>query len=285
MTSTMPEPQIPVTPSSRGRQLEAGLVRPQLGADDPEPRLEGRPVDPHALDRAGRRPLAAADLGALEGRAGRARGGEQPVAVAEDDLGVRADVDDEGRPGRPVRRLGQDDAGRVRADVAGDARQDVDAGAGVGLIPSSAAVVRTARSVASANGAEPSGIGSMPSRRWCMIGLPTTASSRISRGGDAGLVGQPGDELGQRAADGPGHLAGALGMHHRVRDPAHEVLAEADLRVHHAARGEDRAVGEVGQVAGDRRRADVDRDAEGPVVEAGPDAGQPRPSWTATVTL
>ena len=43
----------------------------------------------------GRGALAAADLGALEGRAGRARRGEQAVAVAEHDLGVRADVDDE----------------------------------------------------------------------------------------------------------------------------------------------------------------------------------------------
>ena len=57
-------------------------------------------------------------------------------------------------------------------------------------------------------------------------------------------------------------------MHHRVRDAAHEVLAEADLRVHHAVAGEDRAVGEVGQVAGDRRRADVDGDAVGLLVEA-----------------
>src|SRR3990172_3607505 len=38
---------------------------------------------------------------------------------------------------------------------------------------------------------------------------------------------------------GAGHLAGAPGVHHRVRDAAHEVLAEADLRVHHPVRGED----------------------------------------------
>ena len=65
----------------------------------------------------------------------------------------------------PVGRLGEDDAGRVGPDVAGDARQDVDPGAGMGGRPSSVARMRTARSVASANGAEPSGIGSMPSTR------------------------------------------------------------------------------------------------------------------------
>ena len=67
------------------------------------------------------------DLGALEGRAGRARRGEQPALVAEDDLGVRADVDDERHPLGLVRLLGEDHARRVGADVAGDAGQDVDA--------------------------------------------------------------------------------------------------------------------------------------------------------------
>ena len=114
-----------------GRLLEAGLVRPELGADDPEARLERSPVDPHTLDGARRGPLAAADLGALERRAGRARGGEQVVAVAEDDLGVRPDVDDELDDLALVGRLGEDHPGRVGPDVAGDARQDVDAGAGV----------------------------------------------------------------------------------------------------------------------------------------------------------
>ena len=53
------------------------------------------------------------DLGALEGRAGRARRGQQPALVAEDDLGVRADVDDERHPLGLVRLLGEDHAGRV----------------------------------------------------------------------------------------------------------------------------------------------------------------------------
>ena len=116
-----------------GRGREARFVRPQVRADDLEPRLERRGVDADALDRARRGALAAADLGALEGRPGRAGGGEQPVGVAEDDLRVRADVDDQVDPVRgPVRRLGEDDPGRVRADVTRDARQDVDARARMG---------------------------------------------------------------------------------------------------------------------------------------------------------
>ena len=106
-----------------------------------------------------------------------------------------------------------------------------------------------------------------------MIGLPTIVSSRIS------ARSMPARDRERRAAGPPsasrtarGHLPGAALVEHRVRDAAHQVLAEADLRVHHAVGGEDLAVGEVGEVAGDRRRADVERDAERPVVEPRPDA-------------
>ena len=114
----IPEPQTPVTWTSR----EARLVRPRVAADDLDARLERLRVDADPLDRSGRGALAAADLRALEGRPGRARRGEQPVAVPEHDLGVRADVDDEADLVGEVRRLGEDHAGRVGADVAGDAR-------------------------------------------------------------------------------------------------------------------------------------------------------------------
>ena len=128
-TSMIPEPQIPVMPVSATAAAKSGLVRPGVDADDPEARLERVAVDADALDGAGRGALATADLGALEGRAGRARRGEQPALVAEHDLGVRADVDDEGHAVGLVRLLGEDDAGRVGPDVAGDARQHVDPGA------------------------------------------------------------------------------------------------------------------------------------------------------------
>ena len=105
-----------------------------------------------------------------------------------------------------------------------------------------------------------------------MIGLPTSASSRISSrlipARVASVAISPSSALRTAAVISPR----ALGMHHHVRDPAHQVLAEADLRVHHAGAGEDRAVGQVREVAGDRRRADVDGDAVGRVVEARPDA-------------
>ena len=75
----------------------------------------------------------------------------------------------------------------------------------------------------------------------------------------------------QRLADRLGHLLGAFGMHHRVRDAAHQVLAEADLRVHHPGTGQDGPIGQVREVACDRGGADVDRDAVDRLVEARPD--------------
>ena len=148
------------------RAGEARLVRPDLAADHPEAGLERLRVDPHALDRARRGALAAADLRPLERRPGRARRGEQPVAVAEHDLGVRADVDDQVDLVAEIRRLGEDHAGRIGADVARRcraarrrARRDSPGCRG------RAAGRRTASSIVSANGAPPSSVGSRPSRR------------------------------------------------------------------------------------------------------------------------
>ena len=157
---------MPVTPVVRGLLGEARLVRPEVGADDLEARLEGRGVDAHPLDGAGRGPLAAGDLRALEGRAGRRGGGEQPVPVAQHDLGIGADVDDQGHLVDEMRRLGEDDAGGIGADMAGDAGQHVDPGVGMDASRSiSLAQSVIASSVASAKGAPPSSVGSMPSSR------------------------------------------------------------------------------------------------------------------------
>ena len=95
IASMMPEPQTPVTPVLAVACGEARLVRPEVAADHLEARLERLAIDAHALDRAGRGALAAGNLRALERRAGRRRAGEQPLAIAEHDLGVGADVDEQ----------------------------------------------------------------------------------------------------------------------------------------------------------------------------------------------
>ena len=90
---------------------ESRLVRPGVAPDRANARLERLRVDANPLDRPRRRSLAAGDLRALERRAGRARRGQQALAVAEHDLGVRAHVHDEVHLVTEVRPFGQDDAG------------------------------------------------------------------------------------------------------------------------------------------------------------------------------
>ena len=90
-----------------------------------------RGINAHALDGTGSGALAAADLRALERRPRGARAGEQALPVAEHDLGVGADVDQQRELVGQVGALGEDHAGGVGADVAGDAGQGVDARAGM----------------------------------------------------------------------------------------------------------------------------------------------------------
>ena len=62
----------------------------------------------------------------------------------------------------------------------------------------------------------------------------------------------------ERRAHRDRHLPGAVRVHHRVADPAHEVLAEADLRVHDPGGRHDAPVGQVAQVRRDGGRAEID---------------------------
>ena len=91
---------------------------------------------------------------------------------------------------------------------------------------------------------------------------------------DACLIGHLVDQRAQRIAHGRGHLGRAAGVHHGVGDAAHQVLAEADLRVHEPARGQHLTAVQVAQMAGDGGRADIDRKAKGTLDEARPDADQ-----------
>ena len=164
--SMMPEPQMPVTPVERDRLGEAFFVRPEIAADHLEARLERRAVDAQALDGARRGALAAADLRALEGGPGRRRASEQPLTVAEHDLGIGADIDDEAdlvgeirglrttrRPPRPPphgRRCRAARERRRRARRQGRSR---------------APGASKPASMVSAKGATPSSVGSRPSAR------------------------------------------------------------------------------------------------------------------------
>ena len=257
--------------AGRGGGLgEARLVRPQVAADDLEARLQRLRIDAHALDGARRRALAAADLRALEGRTGRARAGEQALVVAEHDLGIGADVDEQRHLLGEVRALGQHDAGGVGADVAGDAGQHVDARVAMDGEVDLGRPHRQRR------------VGRQRERRAAQLDRidaeqqmmhDRVADERrledlLAR--DADLPRDVGDEAVDRGAHGVGHLLLAARIHHHVRDAAHQVLAEADLRIHHARGGDDLAARQVAQMRGDRRRADVDGEAVDALVEARP---------------
>ena len=99
---------------------------------------------------------AAGDAAALEGRARRAGRGEQALAVADDELGVRADVE-ERRELVALGEAGGEQARRgVGADVAADERQAVDARLRVDRQPQPARLAREARGRgAAARGAPP----------------------------------------------------------------------------------------------------------------------------------
>ena len=90
-----------------------------------------------------------------------------------------------------------------------------------------------------------------------------------------GLGAQLAHQRVQGGAHGRGHLRLAARVHHRVGHPRHQILAEADLRVHHPRRGQHLAGRHVAQMRRDRGRADVDRDAQERVVEARPAGGDP----------
>ena len=77
-------------------------------------------------------------------------------------------------------------------------------------------------------------------------------------------------QIPHRGAHRGGHLPLSAGVHHHVRDPAHQVLAEPDLRVHGAGRRHHLARREVADVGRDRRRTDVHGRAVHPVLQAGP---------------
>ena len=98
-----------------GRLGEARVVRPEVGADHLEARLERQrdrsaPARSRPAPPAGRRRSARPRTPGPVGRGG----GEQPMPVAEHDLGVGADVDDQRHLVGQMRRLGQEHARRCR---------------------------------------------------------------------------------------------------------------------------------------------------------------------------
>ena len=138
-----------------------------------------------------------------------------------------------------VRALGQDHAGGIRADVAGDAGQGVDAGA---------RMQRRGR----ARGAQFEREGLGGERKRCAAELHRidaehqVVHDRVADDGhledvrhaQLGLARHLGGERVECAAHRIASSARPARVHHRVGHAAHEILAEADLRIHRAAGGD-----------------------------------------------
>ena len=77
-------------------------------------------------------------------------------------------------------------------------------------------------------------------------------------------------QLAQGFAHGRRHLRRAARIHHRIRDAAHEVFAEADLRVHAPGGSHDFAAHEIAEVRRDRGRTDVDGETERRLMKSRP---------------
>ena len=141
---------------------------------------------------------------------------------------------------------------------------------GLRPIPRSRAFTVTPRSTTSGNGSIPSWVGSMPSTRWCMVGLPTRAASTMSSRSmpACAATAQASSRIAPcTAAVSAGRLALVL---LKVGDAAHQILAEPDLRIHHAAARDHLAGLEVAQVSGDGGGAHVDRQPVHVFLESGP---------------
>ena len=246
--------------AGRGRGFVAG-GNPVGMADDLPARLERRRVDAHALDRAGRGALAVRDLRAFEGRPGRARAAQHPAPVAQDDLGIGADVDDQHELVAGVRGLGQLHGDVVGADVAGDAGQHVHTRRRVQAQTQLARleVDRLAHRQRERRAAELHGAD--PEQQVVHDGVADEHDIDDVVERDPGRLDRALGQLLQRGDDGPVHLLRAVRVHHHVADPAHQVLAEAHLRVHRRLGRFDHTGAQIAQMHDHGGRPDVDGQA------------------------
>ena len=169
-----------------------------------------------------------------------------------------------------MRALGEDDSGGIRAHVPRDARQEVRAGAGVDVHPE---VARPHGHAAVDHERERlhSELGGIDAEHQMVHGRVAdqgrlddvlAVDSRLRRDG--------GGELPDRALHRGGERRRLALVLLKVGDAAHQVFAEPDLRVHHAAARDHLARFEVAQMPRDGSGADVDREPVHVLLEPGP---------------
>jgi len=271
--------------ASRLLLFEIGIVRPQFAADDAEAGFKCLGADAHALDGARGGSLTGADLGTFEGRPGRTGGSQQPVTITEQYLGVGAHIDDEGDFVPVVRCFREKHAGGVCADVPRYAGQRVGVSTGRDGDADVASRHRERGVAGERERRRPQLHGAQAERQVHHDGIAGERDLHDVARLDAGLPRHVRDQAVDCLADSGGQLGIAARIHLYIGDAAHEILAEADLRVHAARAAENLTAREMAQVRGDGRGADVDGDAVQAIAEPGPDgdvrrAGHaPGPHW------
>ena len=239
---------------------KGGIIGPGFRSDHAEPGLECHGVDPHPLDRSGSGPLSGTDLGAFEGRAGRRRAGKEPFATSKNDFRIGSHVDDECRDLCPMGGLGQDHGRGIRAHMASDAGKQPGARLGMQGEPEAPCPKRNRTTDGEGKGrtselhrvdAEKKMVHDRIAHQHRFHDRDAIYSGLPARLPDRGVKGLPHNRR---------HFLCAAFVHHRVRHPRHQVFAKPNLRIHDPGRGAYLAIPEARQVAGDCRRAHVDRE-------------------------
>ena len=164
----------------------------------------------------------------------------------------------------------QDHRSGVGPYVAGDTRQHVDPGCRMGF--DGQVVGPQVEGLVDGQGER------RPAQRRGVVAQEQVVHNRVAHqhqlqhlvAGGVDLADQFPHQVVEGAADRAGQLCLAARVHHHVGDSTHQVLAEADLRVHGSGGGQDFAGGQVAQVSGDRGRTDVDGRAQYAVPQSRP---------------
>ena len=205
------------------------------------------------LDGAVGRAHAALDRPALEGRTGGCGGRQDALAVAEHDLAVGADVDEETKPLVPVHPRGQHPGHDVAADVRAECGQQHRAG------PRMHGDAEVAGQQLGEDGGrhherrDAERLGVDAEREGAHRRVAGQGDLVDLQGVDAGLGAHLGGELRQRVVRELGEPAERIRVEHGGADPGDDVAAEGLLLVEH--RGDRRrGAGRRVEQRGDHRR-------------------------------
>ena len=221
-------------------------------------RLQRLPVDGHGLHRAVGGPHAAGDIAALKGGTRGAGAGHHKVPVAEHDLAVGAQIDEQGKfvliPDPAGQRTGGDIAAHIGTDVGGKHHSGVRIGDQADVTGLQAIPAEKGRNVR----LHPHGIGVHAQQQMVHGGVGGHAAAQDTLRLHAGAAAQrPGQRLQSLLHDGllqALHAAGPSLLHNAVD----HVRAVADLPVAAGTLGQQLSGLQVHQHRRNRGGADID---------------------------